>query len=408
MSLLIKALQKAEQSKNSDDKGSTANLGPALELTPIEADIKSAEANGGSESSQAQNTRQTAAAMFSAKNNKTTRSGSKTPLILAGAGLLLLLLIGGGFYLYLNSLQQPELIIARPVHPKPDIPASSVANPPDAGPVAVGPGVGAATPEAKVIEPVAHPPAVFESPSAKVVANTKNELAPTEEQPQTDTRTKAGHSRQLAFGEPLPASEDAKVKVTRNNPGPGVNPALLSAYQAFNAGDDTAAQGLYRQVLQSDVRNVDALLGMAAIAGRQNRNDDALGWYAKVLEIEPRNTVAQVAFINVLAQTDPVGSESRIKNLLVQQPEAAYLHAALGSIYADQSQWSQAQQAYFQAYHFDPNNAEYAFNLAVSLDQMGKSSLALQYYKNALELVSKAASTHIDRAQLESRIRQLQ
>ena len=206
----------------------------------------------------------------------------------------------------------------------------------------------------------------------------------------------------------MATSEDTAVKVTRNNPASGINPGLLSAYQAFNAGDDATAQRFYRQVLQGDVRNVDALLGMAAIASRQGRNEDAAGWYGKVLELEPRNSVAQAAMINMLGQSDPVASESRLKNLLAQQPESAPLYAALGNVYAEQDQWSSAQQAYFQAHRFDANNAEYAFNLAVSLDQLGKSALALQYYKRALELVAKSGAGSINQEQLKSRIRQLQ
>ncbi len=116
--------------------------------------------------------------------------------------------------------------------------------------------------------------------------------------------------------------------------------------------------------------------------------------------------------MNVLAQADPVSSESRIKNLIAQQPEAAHLHASLGNLYAEQKQWPAAQQAYFQAHHFAPSNAEYAFNLAVSLEQLGKPALALPYYQRALDLLNSSASASgsvaIDRAQLESRIRQLQ
>jgi uncharacterized protein HemY len=126
------------------------------------------------------------------------------------------------------------------------------------------------------------------------------------------------------------------------------------------------------------------------------------------MEIEPRNTVAQAAMISLLSEADPVTSESRIKNLLAQKPQAAYLHAALGNLYAGQNQWPAAQQAYFDAYHFDTGNAEYAFNLAVSLDHLGKTSLALQYYKEAQALLTNTAANNIDRAQLESRIAQLQ
>jgi tetratricopeptide (TPR) repeat protein len=198
------------------------------------------------------------------------------------------------------------------------------------------------------------------------------------------------------------------VKITRNPVVVGVNPDLSAAYQAYVADEYAVAQSHYRQVLQADVRNVDALLGMAAIALQQGRGQDAAGWYAKVLEVDPRNTIAQAALVSGSAQVDPVGAESRIKNLLAQKPEAAHLHAALGNIYALRDEWAQAQQAYFQAYHFAPASADYAFNLAISLDHLGKSALALQYYKQARELLSSSGSGNIDRAQLESRILQLQ
>jgi tetratricopeptide (TPR) repeat protein len=221
-------------------------------------------------------------------------------------------------------------------------------------------------------------------------------------------KPRASRSQKLSFGEPIETNEDTALKVTRNNPSSGINPNLLAAYEAFNAGDNASAQRLYRQVLQGDVRNVDALLGMAAIAARQGRNSDAMGWYGKVLEVEPRNSVAQAAMVGVLGQVDPVGSESRIKNLLAQQPHAAHLHAALGNLYAEQNQWPSAQQAYFQAHQYDANNAEYTFNLAVSLDQLGKPALALQYYKTTLELLPKSGVSSINRTQVESRIAQLQ
>ncbi|MBA3695974.1 MAG: hypothetical protein H0W85_04245 [Methylotenera sp.] len=188
----------------------------------------------------------------------------------------------------------------------------------------------------------------------------------------------------------------------------GVDPTLLSAYQAFNHGQDALAQQQYRLVLQRDVRNVDALLGMAAIAQRQRRDADAFGWYQKVLEIEPRNTVAQSALINTQASVDSTATESKIKSMLAQQPEAAHLHEALGNLYAEQNQWPAAQEAYFNASRYAPNNADYAFNFAISLDHLGKSSLALIQYQRALDLVNKSGASSPDRAQLETRIRTLQ
>jgi tetratricopeptide (TPR) repeat protein len=101
-----------------------------------------------------------------------------------------------------------------------------------------------------------------------------------------------------------------------------------------------------------------------------------------------------------------VAAESRLKSLLAQQPEAAYLHAALGGVYAEQNQWPSAQQAYFQAFRVDPASAEYAFNLAVSLDQMGKQDLALDYYQRARDLLPKQGGA-VGREGLDTRISQL-
>jgi uncharacterized protein HemY len=108
------------------------------------------------------------------------------------------------------------------------------------------------------------------------------------------------------------------------------------------------------------------------------------------------------------ATADYAGTESRIKSMLAQQPEAANLHAALGNLYAAQSQWSLAQAAYFNASRYAPNSADYAFNLAVSLDQLGKSGLALAQYQRALSLLNNPGASNLDKAQLEARIQALQ
>lgn len=413
MSLLIKALQKAEQSKTTDDK--TSASGSELSLEPVSPSISEPRLNSEgnfstpSSSPSQQNSigQQAAATMFQAKSAPLkNNSNSKKIWLISGVSLLLLILLGMQFYSYLDSLNQPDLVVARHANVPQPSPSADVAAADNAPAKLVPPPDDpASAASAAVKAPIANAPDTARK-SNQAPSQAKTEIAsPTDQRISPQSKTK---SSQLIFGEPVASSEDAAVKITRNNPTTGVSPALLLAYQAFNAGDDATAQRHYRQVLQGDIRNVDALLGMAAIATRQGRNNDAVGWYGKVLEVEPRNSVAQAAMISTLGQTDPVGSESRIKSLLAQQPEAAHLYAALGNLYAEQSQWPSAQQAYFQAHHFDPNNAEYAFNLGVSLDQLNKPALALQYYKRALELLPKAGTSAIDRTQLESRIAQLQ
>ena len=202
------------------------------------------------------------------------------------------------------------------------------------------------------------------------------------------------------------ASESASINVSKSQAQSGVNPTLMSAFEAYAAGKDSQAQKLYKQVLQRDVRSVDALLGMGAIAQRQGRADDADGWYGKVLEVEPRNNIARAAMLDNQPQGNALNNESHIKNMLAQQPNDANLHAALGNLYAEQNQWPAAQQAYFDAYRLHAS-ADNALNLAVSLDQMGKSKLALPYYQRALTL-AQTGSNGIDKAALEARIAAIQ
>jgi len=432
MSLLIKALQKAEQEKTAEDKTSASDGGLSLELAPLhttaaESDLDSEAGFSRPQASasppvqnQKQVHQQAAATMFAAKSVPTNKAGLSKSALLAGAAVFLLLLLGGGFYFYLNSLNQPELVLPKQAA---SLPSPAAAQPATIDKVAETADVAGQVP---VVEEIQQDPAKDTSMQAIEKAptkssdttafNTRQETSSVESERSDEMaapvrkseRNPPRRSQQLTFGEAIEAGDDMPMTVTRNQPVVGINPDLVSAYAAFKAGNDTAAQRYYREVLHGDVRNVDALLGMAAIAARQGRSNDALGWYGKVLEVEPRNAVAQSAMVSVMGQADPIGSESRIKNLLAQQPEAPYLHAALGSMYAAQNQWPLAQQSYFQALHFDAKNAEYAFNLAVSLDHMGKTALALQYYKTTLELLSKSGTGNIDRTQVEARIAQLE
>lgn len=201
------------------------------------------------------------------------------------------------------------------------------------------------------------------------------------------------------------AASKKSLHLTVNNSPDLLHPKLMQAYQAYYDGDDDSAQAHYKQVLDDDSANVDAMLGMAAIVQRQGRQMDAAGWYQSVLALAPKNTVALVS--NLLLQ-DKATAESRIKTLLLDDPDAAYLHAALAHGYAEQGLWAEAEAAYFRASQLAPDHAEYAYNLAVSLDQMGKAQLALQQYARVLVLLKQSASDSLTKDAVMLRMTQLE
>lgn len=159
---------------------------------------------------------------------------------------------------------------------------------------------------------------------------------------------------------------------------------LNLAYESWQLGKPDEARRGYEQVLRGDQRNADALLGLAAIAFSQGQFDRAHDYYLRVLEVDPTDATAQAALISLRGPGESASSESRLKTLLASQPEVPALHFALGNLYARQGHWSDAQQAYFQAYALDPDNGDYIFNVAVSLDHLRQNKLAAQYYRMAL------------------------
>jgi tetratricopeptide (TPR) repeat protein len=148
---------------------------------------------------------------------------------------------------------------------------------------------------------------------------------------------------------------------------------------------------------------VQALLGLAALAARQGNTEDATRRYLQILEIEPRNALAQSGLIALLGRADPLAAESKLKQLIAREP-SAHLHFTLGNLYADQSQWAAAQQAYFQAHHLDSANPDYAYNLAVALEHVSQPRLALGFYQRALQLAAARGRANFNLPQARERV----
>jgi tetratricopeptide (TPR) repeat protein len=189
-----------------------------------------------------------------------------------------------------------------------------------------------------------------------------------------------------------PKDEDRPLTITRS--GPQIHPQVSSGYAAYQAGDIAKARSEYQQVLREEPANRDALLGLAAVEMRAQRYDLSYGYYQRILQADPRDAYAQAGLLALRGeQLDPVLVESRVKSLLAADREATVLYFTLGNQYALQGRWAEAQQAYFKAYAAEPDNADYAFNVAVSLDQLRQPKLALEYYRRALALAEKRSAS---------------
>lgn len=277
----------------------------------------------------------------------------------------------------------------------------SVANNSLAGRMPPAPATGAPAPQ-KATAPMAT--TQEQSPTATAL----NSLPPLQEKPQAQVAAalpEKKESPRMAASAVAGEESGRPIRLSANRL--KSDPALNRAYEALQADNLSDARRDYEQVLRGDARNTDALLGLASIAARQGQADAAAALYLRVLEADPKDVNAKAGLINLNGQSDPALSESRLKTLLSSQPDSATLNFALGNLHARQGRWSDAQQAYFRAYTADPGNADYLFNLAVSLDHLRQKNLAVQYYQMALDAAGNRGVA-FDRDQVNNRLLELQ
>jgi len=247
---------------------------------------------------------------------------------------------------------------------------------------------------------------------AKKVEFTKIALAKENNQKILDAKKKSAKQKQSAekTNAPVTSAEkytkNAVLSIEKTQQADPVSLLLDEAWLAYEAGEFERSDKAYEKVLGMEKNNRDALLGRGAIALGNKSFGQAKKFYLALLEINPRDPDAISALTN-LAQSNNTAlnklgknqagqseieneqatkSEKYLKSLLQENEQSAVLNFSLGSVYARQSRWKLAQEHFFKAWANDNNNPGYAYNLAVSLDQMGKAKEAKQFYQESLRL----------------------
>lgn len=335
-------------------------------------------------------------------------------------GVAALLLAGGGFYVW-YSLAFPPTPAFTPLPSRAALPG-----PAPVTPVAEQPPV-APSPAPAVDTPMIVPATPVESTA--MVAPTVSEPMPVVDneapKPKKTRRTTERRSTELTTMMEEQSTDEVvqreieqarRAQSTRRTKslGNGVNidkgthtgfdADIALAYNSLLSGDRAEAKRLYAIAAERDPFNTDALLGLATIAGNQGDLNGAERYYRRALEVDPQNASALAGLASLRHSGGP--SESQLKFELARSPDSAQLRFALGNQMANQGRWDEAQQAYFDAFSLDSRNADYAYNLAVSLDQLNQVKQAAAYYRKALDL-AKLQGARFQPADITTRLAEL-
>ncbi len=233
-----------------------------------------------------------AAARESAKAATIVRAGARAepgpsvfaylrdrPLIVLGMAAVLFM-VGFGGYVYVQM--NPAMFASQPPRPAPiaqaraPVPATATAPPPTT--------LSGSAPPAAPTAPAAPLPLTSLLPPPDSATGKEKPAA-------TPPVVAAAATVPVVPAAPAapaaPSTPRETIKITTGNAAPTINPVLSEAYNALTAGNLDTSQKLYNQLLKSDARNIEALLGLAAIATQQGDRDTSTRYYVKVHRTRP-------------------------------------------------------------------------------------------------------------------------
>lgn len=397
MSLLLDALRRAEQEKLAKqaerpatperERAAATKASPAasgLELQPLASGVAGAAA-ANAPAMPGRSEHESAQALLKAKP-PAAEPARRGGALWAAAGAILVVVAAVGVYVWysVQALAPKTVVRTRP----PAIPAPMPL--PQVARSAATPG-----PAAAASAPFTAAPAI-----ATVTPQPVPEPAKSAAAPQSTDQMVMNLLREAA----APAAQP--LRLSQTTPTPRVPADVATGYEALRNGNLATARRSYAAALASDPSNLDAQLGLATVEARGGNRAAAAAHYRRALELDPRNATALAGLASLADFSRPDALESQLREDVARHPQSSALRFTLGNLLASQSRWNEAQVEFFEAHRLEPASADIVFNLAVSLDHLGQSRLATDYYRRALA-AARTQATQFDPAPVERRLAEL-
>jgi len=190
----------------------------------------------------------------------------------------------------------------------------------------------------------------------------------------------------LAYANAIAVIPHTEITPSQNQ----ANYLLAQAKNHWQQGNGAAAEQQYQEWIHKNPHDVEGRIALGQFYATQQRAEEALQQFGRALELEPKNATAIANLTSLQKQADPIQRQRIFARLLNDSADndLPYLHFLYANSLAETAQWESAQKEYFRTLQLDSTNADYAFNLAVSLEHLNQIPAARDFYQRAITLAA--------------------
>jgi protein O-GlcNAc transferase len=160
---------------------------------------------------------------------------------------------------------------------------------------------------------------------------------------------------------------------------------LRRAIEVHQAGRWTEAEGLYRQILETEPKHADALHLLGVVCNQQGRPEVASGMIREAIALRPDRAEFHNSLGNALrALGDRTGAAAAFEHALTLKPESVEVWTNLGALLEEAGNFEDATLCYLRALEFDPGYGDAHFTLGNLLKRVGNVDQAALHYEQAI------------------------
>ncbi len=176
-----------------------------------------------------------------------------------------------------------------------------------------------------------------------------------------------------------------------------ISGAIREALEQHRDGRLSQAETIYREILQIEPNNPDALHLLGLVAHQIGRHDVAVELINSAINVNSANSFYHLNLAAALEAQDNLAAAAEcLRNAILLNPDFAEAHNNLGNVLRSLGHLDDAVTSCRRALQIKPDYAEAYCNLGAALKNLGQFENALLSYQSALEIKADFAVAYLN------------